>query len=76
MAEIFKKGIIMKTHDKRYTVQKEYCGHFHAEKKKNLEQGQMWVARFCGEWIGSALTESKASLLCIFHDDERTIKIL
>ena len=52
--------------DSRYTVNLEYCGY----------SQKMYVSRFCGEFIKSDKTEKEAILTCIFHQDERTIKIL
>lgn len=62
--------------DERYTVSKEYTGEFHQSPIKGLKQGQMYVARFCGDWIGCDLTENLAWLMCIYYDDERNFKIL
>lgn len=64
------------TFDERYSVNKEFCGYEHKEPVKGLEQGQMYVARFCGEWIGCELTENEATLLCVFHYDERNLRLL
>lgn len=61
--------------DSRYTVNLEFTGEY-KKKPKGAKQGQMYVARFCGEYIGASETKKEANLLCIFHDDERTIKIL
>jgi len=52
--------------DERYSVNKEWCGH----------SKQKFVARFCGDWIGKAETKNKAWLLCIYHDDDRNLKLL
>ena len=49
----------------RYSVTKEFTG------SKNI-----YVARFCGEFISSEETESGAWLSCIFHQDERENNIL
>jgi len=65
---------ILKT-DKRYSIDLEFTGEY-KEKPKSAKQGQIYVARFCGKWIGKATTKKEAELLCIFHDDERTVKIL
>ena len=58
-----------------YSINKEFTGNHH-NPTTDLKCGEMYVARFRGEFIGSELTYKKAELLCIFHDDERTIKIL
>ena len=52
--------------DSRYSINLEYCGY----SQKNV------VSRFCGKFIKSDKTEKDAILTCIFHQDERTIKIL
>lgn len=64
------------TKDPRYTVGKEFTGDFKDRTEQGFKRGQMFVARFCGDWIGSEPTENGAHLLCIFHQDERTTKIL
>jgi hypothetical protein len=40
--------------DRRFTVTRECCGHATPQ----------FVARFCGDWIGSATTEFDARELC------------
>ncbi len=62
--------------DKRYSINLEFCGRTHKKLPKHLKQGQMYVARFCGEWIGSAITENRAKSICIFHEDNRTEKMI
>ena len=52
--------------DCQYSINLEYCGY----------SQKMYVSRFCGEFIKSDKTEKDAILTCIFHQDERTIKIL
>ena len=52
--------------DARYTINLEYSGYLQ----------KMYVSRFCGEFIKSDKTEKEAILTCIFHQDERTIKLL
>lgn len=52
--------------DFRYSINLEYCGY----------SQKMYVSRFCGDFIKSDKTEKEAILTCIFHQDERTIKIL
>ena len=63
-----------KIKDDRYSVNIEFTGNF--KHIKGLKDGQMYVARFCGEYIGSDETETKAWLTCIFHDDGRNLNIL
>lgn len=43
--------------DKRYTFTREFMG----------EREQMWVARFCGEWVGKSDTKVGAMLLAYSH---------
>ena len=52
--------------DCRYSINLEYCGY----------SQKMYVSRFCGDFINADKTEKEAILTCIFHQDERTIKIL
>jgi hypothetical protein len=40
--------------DPRYTVALEFCGY----------RKQRWVARFCGEWLGSSTTRAFAVAIC------------
>jgi len=35
-----------------------------------------YVARFCGDYIGSEDKRTSAALLCVYHDDERTLRLL
>lgn len=51
------------TLDGRYAVQLEFCGH--ADPRP--------VARFCGEWVGSADTHLRAALLCVAHSNARRV---
>jgi hypothetical protein len=37
--------------DDRYTVRKEFTGEYHAH--PGLMLGQMWVVRFCGEFVAA-----------------------
>lgn len=52
--------------DIRYSVNLEFTGEF-KRKPKGAVQGQMWVARFGGEWLGSDVTKTKAWALCLKH---------
>lgn len=47
--------------DKRYTVTREWCG----------QARPMWIARFCGDWIGKGEHKSDATMLCLAHSDAR-----
>jgi hypothetical protein len=47
--------------DKRYTIEKEFTG----------APCMMFVARFCGQYIGSAKTELEARKLAKKHNAER-----
>ena len=60
--------------NKGYSVNVEFTGDY--ETIKGLKAGQRYVARFCGEFIGSETTKIKSELLCLFHDDDKTINIL
>ena len=63
--------------DNRYSVTAEFTGYHHkGEIPHGLKQGQQYVARFCGERIGSHDMETNAWTLCVTHDDERTVKLL
>ena len=52
--------------DNRYSINLEYCGY----------SQKMYVSRFCGDFIRADKTEKNAILACIFHQDERTTKLL
>ena len=52
--------------DLGYSINKEFCGR----------STKMNVLRFRGEWVSAHHTKKDALLAAIFHDDERTIKIL
>jgi len=52
------KGNIM---DKRYTVEREWCG----------ESKPMWVARFCGDWLGKGEMKPDGVMICLAHADKR-----
>lgn len=41
--------------DARYTVAKEFCG----------QDGQRWVARFCGEWLAQSISYSSMVMRCV-----------
>lgn len=48
--------------DFRYSIRQEFTGH---------AQGKQWVARFCGDWIGSSQFYSSALMLAAGHDARR-----
>lgn len=48
--------------DNRYSIRQEYTGH---------AQGKQWVARFCGDWIGSSQFYSSALMLATGHNARR-----
>lgn len=52
--------------DTKYTINLEFCGY----------KERRYVLRFCDEFIGSYTTKKDAILAQIFHDDERTLKLL
>ena len=43
--------------DNRYSIQQEFCGYPQA----------MWVARFCGEWIGCDVERIGAEQKALNH---------
>jgi len=47
--------------DKRYTVEREWCG----------ESKPMWVARFCGDWLGKGEMKPDGVMICLAHADKR-----
>jgi hypothetical protein len=47
--------------DTRYSIRKEYTGHATPQ----------WVARFCGEWIGSSQFYSSALMFASGHNARR-----
>lgn len=48
--------------DFRYSIRQEYTGH---------AQGKQWVARFCGEWIGSSQFYGSTLVQTISHNARR-----
>lgn len=50
-----------RTPDKRYTITREWCG----------DSAQHYVARFCGEWIGSSRFYASAVTLAVGHNSKR-----
>lgn len=55
-----------RTPDRRYTVQREWCGHIRPQ----------WVARFCDQWIGAAPTRRSAcDLAHTFHNQRLAFAI-
>lgn len=60
--------------DDRYSLRKEFTGDFHDYAA--LMAGQMWVVRFCGEFV-AALSSKEAGLQIIAaHQTERKAGIL
>lgn len=47
--------------DKRYSVRQEFTG----------QPRPVYVARFCGNWIGWAPTKAEAQSLCVEHKAAR-----
>ncbi len=58
--------------DNRYTVAREYIGA--PEEVAGLRTGERWVARFCGDWVGSAESRPAARALADTHYDDRTVQ--
>ena len=58
---------VLGARDRRYSVQIEYCGR----------QNPQWVARFCGDWLGSAPWGHYADAvrICLEHQTERMARI-
>jgi hypothetical protein len=55
--------------DDRYTVRKEFTGDYHDH--AGLMAGQMWVVRFCGEWVASVATKQEAVQKVAAHQSDR-----
>ena len=51
--------------DKRYTLTREFTGSPYP----------MWVARFCGDWIGQARSKIDAAELIANHADRRAAEL-
>lgn len=60
--------------DGRYTVRKEFTGDAHDH--VGLMAGQMWVARFCGEWIASAPNKPDALQAVAAHQSKRQAELM
>lgn len=55
------------THGERYTINIEYCGAYHKKPVEGLDQGQAYVVRFCGEFIGKSLDRDAAECFADRH---------
>lgn len=51
--------------DRRYTLTREFTGSPYP----------MWVARFCGEWLGCDRSKVEAGELITDHRDRRTAQL-
>ena len=49
--------------DSRYTIAKEFCG----------QPKQMYIARFCMDWLGKGENWSDAAMLCLAHKDSHRL---
>jgi hypothetical protein len=55
--------------DERYTVRKEFTGDFHTH--AGLLPGQMWVVRFCGEFVAAVATKGEGLRRAAAHQTDR-----
>ena len=56
---------------KMFAVEKSKDGRYSNSLEWTGKETQQHVARFCGEWIGSAATKQGAEALCANHHNER-----
>lgn len=56
--------------DERYSVRKEFTGDFHDF--PGLMAGQMWVVRFCGEFVAAVASKEIAMQVVAAHQSNRT----
>lgn len=57
--------------DERYTVRKEFTGDHHAH--AGLLPGQMWVVRFCGEFVAALPTQQAGVQAAAAHMSGRMV---
>jgi hypothetical protein len=55
--------------DARYTVRKEFTGDYHDH--AGLMAGQMWVVRFCGEFLAAKASKQEATQVVAAHQSQR-----
>lgn len=55
--------------DPRYSVRKEFTGDFHD--RPGLMAGQMWVVRFCGEFVQAVTSREEGLQQVARHQSER-----
>jgi hypothetical protein len=59
--------------DGRYAVRKEFTGDAHDY--AGLMAGQMWVARFCGEFLAAVSSKEAALQIVAAHQSKRREQI-
>jgi len=62
--------------DRGYSINKVYCGKWHKEPVKGLKQGQQYALKYMGQIISFNDTIKDCCLNAIFHDDNKSYKIL
>lgn len=55
--------------DARYSVRKEFTGDYHD--RAGLMAGQMWVVRFCGEFVAAVGTKQEGLQVVASHQSGR-----
>jgi hypothetical protein len=55
--------------DERYSLRKEFTGDFHDH--AGLMAGQMWVLRFCGDFVAAVATKEEGLQRVAAHQSER-----
>jgi len=57
--------------DSRYQVGKEFTGDYHDH--AGLMAGQMWVVRFCGEFVAAVSSKEEGLQRVAAHQSERRL---
>jgi hypothetical protein len=55
--------------DERYSLRKEFTGDFHDH--AGLMAGQMWVLRFCGDFVAAVATKEEGLQKVAAHQSQR-----
>lgn len=59
--------------DARYSLRKEFTGDWH--EREGLMPGQMWVVRFCGDFIAAVESKELGMQRVAAHQSERRAQI-
>jgi hypothetical protein len=60
--------------DARYSLRKEFTGDFHDY--SGLMAGQMWVVRFCGEFVAAVSSKPAGLQIVAAHQSKRQSELM